>query len=192
MKTSTAETPNRTKGAVIYMRRSRRTTAVALSVLAAAGGLAACGGSSSTHTSGTSQGTGQQPRVAALTQFAGCARAHGIPVPDPNSQGEISGSEQLRQQYQNTPQGQATLRACGSYLRKAVPQLTPANTQQFRHAVLQSARCMRAHGIPVPDPGADGLINPGAAASINKASPQFQQAQRACAHLFPSSFTTGR
>jgi len=173
------------------MRRSRRTAAVALSALAVAGGLAACGGSSSTSTSGASQGTGLQ-RVAALTQFAGCARAHAVPVPDPNSQGEISGSEQLRQQYQNTPQGRATLRACGSYLKKAVPQLTPANTQQFRHAVLQSARCMRAHGIPVPDPGPDGLINPGAAASINKASPQFQQAQQACAHLFPRSFATGR
>ena len=163
-----------------------------LSALATAGALTACGGSSSTNTSGTSQGTGQQRAVAALNQFAGCARAHGIPVPDPNSQGQISGSDQLRQQYQNTPQGQATLRACGSYLKKAVPQLTAVNTLQFRQAVLQSARCMRAHGIPVPDPGPDGLINPGAAASINKASPQFQQAQQACAHLFPRSFGTGR
>ena len=174
------------------MRRSRRTAAVALSALAAAGGLTACGGSSSTRTAGTGQGTGQRQRIEALTKFAGCARVHGIPVPDPNSQGEISGSQQLQLQYQNTPQGQATLKACASYLRKAVPQLTPANTQQFRHAVLQSARCMRAHGIPVPDPGPDGLINPGAAASINKASPQFQQAQQACAHLFPRSFATGR
>ena len=65
-------------------------------------------------------------------------------------------------------------------------QLTPANPPQFRQAVLKSARCMRAHGIPVPDPGPDGQINPAAAASINQASPQFQQAQRACAHLFPS------
>ena len=96
------------------------------------------------------------------------------------------GRGQLRQQYQNTPQGQATLKACGSYLRTAATQLTPANTQQSRHAVLLSVRCMRAHGIPVPDPGPDGQINPGAAASINKSSPQFQQAQQACAHLFPS------
>jgi hypothetical protein len=165
---------------------------VALSALAATGGLAACGGSSSTNTSGASQGTGQQQRIAALTQFAGCARAHGVPVPDPNSQGDIVGGDRLRQQYQNTPQGRATLRACGKYLKKAVQQLTPANTQQFRQKVVQSARCMRAHGIPVPDPGPDGLINPGAAASINKGSPQFQQAQQACAHLFPSSFANGR
>jgi hypothetical protein len=159
----------------------------ALSVLAVAGGLTACGGGSRTNTSGTSQGTGQQQRIAALTQFAACARGHGIPVPDPNSQGDISGSQQLKQQYQNTPQGQATLKACGSYLRRAEAQLTPANTQQFRQAALQSARCMRAHGIPVPDPGPDGQFNPAAAASINQASPQFQQASRACAHLFPRS-----
>ena len=169
------------------MRRSRRTAAVALSALAAAGGLTACGGSSSRHTSAVSQGTGQQQRVAALTQFAGCARAHGIPVPDPDSQGQISGAEQLKQQYVNTPQGQATLKACGGYLRNAVPQLTPANTQQFRDAVVRSARCMRAHGIPVPDPGPDGRIDPAAAASINQASPQFQQAQQACAHLLPNA-----
>src|SRR5215469_9302064 len=117
---------NRTEGAV--MGRSRKTAAVALSTLAAAGWLAACGGSSSTNTSGTSHGTGQQQRIAALSQFAGCARAHGIPVPDPNSQGQIAGGDRLRQQYQNTPQGRATLRACGSYLKKAIPQLTPANT----------------------------------------------------------------
>ena len=169
------------------MRRSRRTAAVALSALAAAGGLTACGGSPSTRTPGTSQETGQQRAVAALTRFAGCVRAHGIPVPDPNSQGQISGSGQLRQQYENTPQGQAALKACRGYLQKAVTQLTPANTPQFRQAVLKSARCMRAHGIPVPDPGPDGQINPAAAASINQASPQFQQASRACAHLFPRS-----
>lgn len=169
------------------MKRSRKTAAVALSVLAATGGLTACGGSSSANTSGTSPGAGQQRAVAALTQFAGCARGRGIPVPDPNSQGQISGSLQLKQQYQNTPQGQAALKACGSYLRKAATERTPANTPQFRDAALRSARCMRAHGIPVPDPGPDGQINLSAAASINQASPQFQQAQRACAHLFPGS-----
>jgi hypothetical protein len=159
---------------------------VALSALAAAGGVTACGGSSSSNTSGSSQRTGQQRAVAALTQFAGCARAHGIPVPDPNSQGEIAGSEQLKQQYLNTPQGQAAMKACRGYLRQAITDRTPPNTQQFRHAVLLATRCMRAHGIPVPDPGPDGQINPAAAASINEASPQFQQAQQACAHLFPT------
>ena len=161
---------------------------MALSALAAAGGLSACGGSSSPNTSGASQGTGQQRAVAALTQFAACARAHGIPVPDPNSQGQISGSQQLQAQYQNTPQGQATLKACGSYLRTANAQQTAPNTQQSRQQTLLFARCMRAHGIPVPDPGPDGQINPAAVTSINKASPQVQQAARACT----SQIATGR
>jgi hypothetical protein len=159
----------------------------ALSALIAAGTLAACGGSSSTtnSTAASSQGTAQQRAVAALTHFASCMRAHGIPVPDPNSQGEITGSNQLQQQYQNTPQGQTALNACRSYLQKAVTQLTPANTQQYRHAQLLFAQCMRAHGIPVPDPGPDGEIN-FASHSINKASPQFQEGVRACAHLHQS------
>ena len=169
------------------MRTTFRVLLGSASLLAAGIALAACGGGSGASSASTSaSATAQQRAAVAVTQFAGCMRRHGIPVPDPNWQGQISGSQQLQQEYQNTPQGQAALKACGSYLQKAVPQLTPANTQQFRHAVLLSARCMRAHGIPVPDPGPDGQINPGAAASINRASPQFQQAQLACAHLFPS------
>jgi hypothetical protein len=153
---------------------------VAVSALVAAGGLTACGGSASPNSSAASQGTGQQRAVAALTQFAACARAHGVPVPDPNPQGEIPGAEQLKQKYVNTPQGQATLKACGSYLKKANALRTAVNTQQSREATLLFARCMRAHGIPVPDPGPDGQINQVAVASINKASPQVQQAAKAC------------
>ncbi|MBV8218144.1 MAG: hypothetical protein JO325_06760 [Solirubrobacterales bacterium] len=162
------------------MRRSRRTAAVALSALAAAGGLTACGGSSSTQTSAASQGTGTQQRISALTEFAACARAHGVPVPDPNSQGQISGAEQLRQRYINTPEGQVTLRACGGYLQRAAAQLTLTNTPQRRNVALRFARCMRAHGVPVPDPGPNGQIN---APSINQPSPQVQQAMTACSSL---------
>jgi hypothetical protein len=164
------------------MRRSRRTASVTLSALAVAGGLAACGGSPSANTSAASQGTSQQQAVRALTQFAGCMRTHGIPVPDPNSQGQISGTQQLEQQYQNTPQGQAALQACRSYLQKAVRQLSPANAQQARHSALLFARCMRAHGVQIPDPGPDGQINFGSA-GISKSSPQFQQGARACLPL---------
>ena len=166
------------------MKRSRQGAAVALSLLVTAGALSACGGGSSTTISaaGSSQAASQQRAVAALTQFAGCMRAHGIPVPDPNSQGQITGSSQLEQQYQNTPQGQTALNACRSYLQKAVSELAPANTEQYRHAQLLFARCMRAHGVPVPDPGPNGEINFGSH-SINKGSPQFQQAARACLYL---------
>ena len=164
------------------MKRSRQGAAVALSLLVTAGALSACGGGSSTTISaaGSSQAVSRQRAVAALTQFAGCMRAHGIPVPDPNSQGVISGSQSLEQQYQDTPEGQAALHACQRYLQAAVPQRTAAQTQEYRHAQLLFARCMRAHGIQLADPDPSGNLN---VAGLHKGSPQFQTAARACAYL---------
>jgi hypothetical protein len=165
------------------MRRYWRPAVALLSASVAAGALAACGGSSSTTTpTASSQATSQQRAVAALTQFAGCMRSHGIPVPDPNAQGQISGSQQLQQQYQASPQAQVALHACRQYLQNAVTQLTPANTAQYRHAQLLFARCMREHGIPIADPDPTGQlhIDP---QTVNKASPQFQRAARACLYL---------
>lgn len=165
------------------MRSTWRALIAVAFALAVAAALTACGhSSSSTSTSASTALSSQQRYVAALTQFAGCMRRHGIPVPDPNSQGVITGSQALQEQYQNTPQGQAALSACQSHLQAAVPQLTPAQTQQYRHAQLLLARCMRAHGIQLADPGPDGNLHIGEQ-NVNKASPQFQRAAQACAYL---------
>jgi hypothetical protein len=160
------------------MRSTWRTFVAGGAAVAAAAALAACGSHSSTSTSSASTvGTSQQRYIGALTQFAGCMRTHGIPVPDPNSQGQIAGSAQLQQQYQNTPQGQAALHACQSYLQAAVPQLTPAQTEQFRQANLAFVRCMRAHGMQLADPAPSGDLN---LQGIDKGTPQFQRAANAC------------
>lgn len=169
------------------MRAIFRTLLGCVALVTATAALAACGsGSGTSSTSTSTAATAQQRAVAALTQFAHCMRTHGVPVPDPNSQGQITGANQLQQQYQNTPQGQAALSACHSYLQNAFAQLTPANTQQYRHAQLLFARCMRAHGVAVPDPDPNGEINL-ASRSIDKASPQFQTAAQSCAYLRQSA-----
>src|SRR6516165_10684589 len=103
------------------MRKLSRMLLAVGAGVAVAAALAACGGSSSPSTAPATATSSQQRFVAALTQFSGCMRRHGIPVPDPNSQGVISGSQQLQQQYQDTPEGQAALRACRGYLQAAVP-----------------------------------------------------------------------
>jgi hypothetical protein len=168
------------------MRQLNRMLLAPTAALAAAAALAACGGSSTSASLASTAGTSQQRYVAALTQFAGCMRTHGIPVPDPNSQGQITGAAALQQQYQNTPQGQAALHACQSYLRAAVAPRTAAQTQQYRHAQLLFARCMRAHGIQVADPNANGDL-PLLSQNVNKASPQFQRAESACVYLRQST-----
>ena len=173
------------------MRISLRALAVTASVAAIAGPLTACGGGSSTSattSSGTASasptssasGTSQQQYVAAVTAFAGCMRSHGIPVPDPNSQGQVEGAEALKQRYENTPQGQQALSACRSYLKGVVPERTAAQTKEFREAELKLAQCMRAHGIALADPTPSGDLQP-PPQSI-QSSPQFQQAKEACAY----------
>ena len=162
------------------MRKLGRVLLSAGAPLALVAALAACGGSSSTSTAPATAASSQQRFVTALTQFAGCMRRHGVPVPDPNSQGVISGSQSLQNQYQDTPEGQAALRACRGFLQAAVPQRTAAQTQEYRHAQLLFARCMRAHGIQVADPAPNGDLNP---AGFDKGSPQFQSAASACAYL---------
>jgi hypothetical protein len=108
-------------------------------------------------------------------------RSHGIPVPDPNTQGQVEGSEALKQRYENTPQGQQGLSACRSYLRGVVPERTAAQTQELRAAQLKFAQCMRAHGIALADPTPGGDLQPPAQSILS--SPQFQQAKEACAYL---------
>ena len=174
------------------MRISLRALAAVASVAAIAGAFTACGGGSSksaTTSSATASasstsspsGTSQQKYVAAVTAFAGCMRSHGIPVPDPNSQGEVEGKEALKQRYQNTPQGQSALSACRSYLKGVVPERTAAQTQELRQAQLRLAQCMRAHGIALADPTPSGDLQP-PPQSI-QSSPQFQQAKEACAYI---------
>jgi hypothetical protein len=165
------------------MKSIWRNVAAGGAAVAATVALAACGSHSGTSTSTASAsastaGSSQQQFVHAVTQFAGCMRTHGIPVPDPNSQGDITGSAQLQQEYQNTPEGQAALRACQSYLQNAKPQLTAAQTQEFLQAQLAFVRCMRAHGVQLADPQPNGNLN---LTGIDKGSPQFRRAANACA-----------
>jgi hypothetical protein len=118
-----------------------------------------------------------------VTAFAGCMRSHGIPVPDPNSHGQVEGSEALKQRYENTPQGQQALSACRNYLKGVVPERTAAQTQAFREAQLKFARCMRAHGIPLADPAPSGDLQ--VPANVDKTSPQAQRALEACRQAAP-------
>jgi hypothetical protein len=66
----------------------------------------------------------------------------------------------------------------------------PSKAEQAKllDQALKFARCMRAHGVDMPDPQADGggirLSGPGKG-SIDPAGPAFQRAQRACESLLP-------
>jgi hypothetical protein len=141
-------------------------------------GLAACGGGGKGSGTSTSAATQQQRLVTAMNAFARCARTHGVPVPDADPNGQIPGIDAIKNKYINTPQGHRVLTDCARQLR-AARQLDDAAHSADRQPDLRFARCMRAHGVPLPDPTAKGDVGH-VTVRINKESPQFQAAVGIC------------
>ncbi len=57
---------------------------------------------------------------------------------------------------------------------------------------LAHSQCMRAHGVlTYPDPDAQGNIKITSASGLNPSSPQFDEAQKACANLEPGGSSQG-
>jgi hypothetical protein len=168
---------------------SRRAIAVCLTGLALAGGLAACGSSNSASTS-SSGTTGAQ--FQARLDLAKCFRSHGINVPDPSSGGGPAGGGGIFRTLRNYSQAQvnAARQACQQYFAKAFPQLnlSPAQRAQLQQQFVKFAQCMRSHGINIPDPtfnSGGGFGFRRSFGSVDRNSPAFQSALKACQSLRP-------
>jgi hypothetical protein len=151
---------------------------IAAACLAAASlTLAACGGSGGSGT-GSNAAAGEQR----LVKFARCLREHGVDVSTPNSSsGGLSASSSNPQQFE------AAQRACRKLMPPAQKQsLSPAEQAKRQDDALKFARCMRSHGVEVPDPqiGKGTIkIQRGKPGGLDPSSPSFQAAQKACQGL---------
>jgi hypothetical protein len=160
-------------------------------------GVAACGGGSKTGgvaslsgankpTATTTVGGGKDPRQAAL-DFARCMRQHGIDMPDPKFNGNgITQEFKARpgQRGPDDPKFKAAQQACKKYLPNG-GQPTKPNPQE-QQQMLAFARCMRQHGINIPDPKPGGGIEiQGGPGGVNPDSPTFKAAQQACQQYQP-------
>jgi len=142
------------------------------------------GGGATGTTNGTAK-TAKDPQQAAL-DFAKCMREHGIDMPDPqvDEQGRVrvrvgGPGGGARPDPKKLDEAQ---KACGGLMGgggDGPGQIDP----EERDAMVAFARCMREHGIDMPDPTGDGLVmrrddDGGPAPS----SEQFQKAEKACDH----------
>jgi hypothetical protein len=175
----------------------RRDLRLALAVLGLGLALAACGGSpdgdrvaslsgdgATGTTNGAAKDADKDPQQAAL-DFARCMREHGVNMPDPevDDQGRIrvrigagGGGERP-----DPKKLEAAQQACGSLMGggDGDRQLDPAE----RDAMVAFARCMREHGIDMPDPTGDGLmLRRDGDQGPDPDSEKFQQAEQACDH----------
>lgn len=146
--------------------------------------LAACGGgedpapaSSSSNRHGPDEKTKH-----AMLDFARCMRQHGVDMPDPKFDGggavmQVGGRNMAPEQMR------AAERACAKYQKQIKPPAIPkAEQEKFKRQALANARCMRAHGIDMPDPefGPNGGVEQKIGGHIEPTDPKFQAAQKAC------------
>lgn len=113
----------------------------------------------------TACGTEEEPAAAdreqanrdAMLAYAKCMREHGVDMPDPQP-GERG--IRLRAPEGVTPEEMEEAEgACRKHLDKIeAPELTEEQQKEFQEAALAHAKCMREHGIDMPDPtfGEDG------------------------------------
>jgi hypothetical protein len=179
-------TPN--KGAVVKRKLGLAAAAGVLAV-ALAVVVTACAGSGDSDgvasltdtgqgTTDGSQGSGEgdQDLQEAQLAFASCMREHGVDFPDP-----VNGQFQFRSTPADQSEYEAAQEACQDLLEDAVPILDAEQQAELRDATLAFARCMRKHGIDMPDPtfpegsGPEMQIPNGA-----EDDPQFDEAREAC------------
>jgi hypothetical protein len=197
------------------MKLSVRRALTAAPILIAASLLAACGGStgsgseqvasiasgdqSSTEAATTST-TSSTSFQDSLLKFARCMRGNGVDVPDPTF--DSNGRPQFQQGGANgafdpnDPKFRAAQEKCGSILQAALPTPSPGQQQQFRDAALKYARCMRQHGVDIPDPdfsnngpGGGGFF--GGQLGGRQNDPKFRVANEACRSAFEGLFPGG-
>jgi hypothetical protein len=147
--------------------------------------LAACGGGDPEATAGGDDRS--ELREAAL-DFAQCMRENGVDMEDPTAGGGV----QLRvgPETGNDP---ATVRkaeeACREHMEKAKPpELSEEDQREFKERALKFARCMREHGIDMPDPtfGEGGRMTQRLGGSgVNPEDPRFREASEACSEYQP-------
>jgi hypothetical protein len=143
----------------------------------------------------TTTSAGPASKQEAALEFARCMRQHGIDMPDPQFNGNG-----ITQEFKaspgskgpDDPKFKAAQQACNKYLPNGgqPPKLNPQERQQL----VEFARCMREHGIDMPDPGPDsgGIVVKRSGANGRNApepedDPKFKAAQQACQQYLPNA-----
>jgi hypothetical protein len=175
--------------------------AVAVAALFISLALAACGGggdsdgvASLTGTTGQTttdgsqgSGDGEQDRQEAALAFARCMREHGVDFPDP-----VNGRFDFRQERGDQQKVEEAQRACQHILEDAAPPFDEEQQAEMRDAALEFAKCMRRHGVDMPDPtfpqGGGMLMRMPRGAEDD---PQFEDAQKACQPILDAARAEG-
>ena len=184
------------------MRRRRRML-LAPAMLALCLVATACGGSSSEDaggvatagggkTQGASDGKKRDPQQAGL-DFARCMRERGVDVPDPSGDGGMvvigpgpgAGGGETKT-FTPSPGFEEAEKACRHHLQGMLQDGGGKIDPKEQDRALKFARCMRQHGVDMPDPdfSKGGMTVEVGGDGLDPNSETFKAAHKACGSLF--------
>jgi hypothetical protein len=185
-----------------------------LAVFAVVALVAACSGGAagpsvaSLDDPASSGSPGASPAASAMTPqdaalaYARCMRENGVDMPDPQVTTGSGGEVKIDQQG-GAPVSKEKMMAadskCHQFMAAAAPNgQGPAMSVEDQDKVLAFAKCMREHGIDMPDPDFSGggftirvEGNPESGGTGPKEDPKFKEAETACASLLPGKGGAG-
>jgi hypothetical protein len=144
-------------------------------------GVASLGSATSTTNAGGGNAGGEASYdLQQALVFTRCMRQHGYDMPDPQMEGNNVGLQLPNYQGQRAPKFQAAWQACRRYAPNGGQPQRPS--AEDRQQALAFARCMRQHGINMPDPRitADDVDQQGSP-GMRKDDPRLRAAEQACA-----------
>jgi hypothetical protein len=148
-------------------------------------GVASLGGANKPATTTSAGPTSKQDAQKAALEFARCMRQHGINMPDPKIDGNRITQEftaRSGSKGPDSPEFKAAQQACNKYLPNGGQPTKPDPQEQQQ--MLEFARCMRQHGINMPDPDANGGTDM-SGIRVDPDDPKFKAAQQACEQYAP-------
>jgi len=181
-----------------HIRRFRRLPVLILLAAGLAAGTACAG---SDHQAEKAKADKKTNAEDAMLAFARCMREHGVDMPDPDttggaggvmtfsaaaSTGDADGGAKLDPGADGF---QAANEACKDLLGDMGPQnMSPEQSKEMQDQALAFSRCMREHGVNMPDPNFDGeghmMMKIDDSSGVDPSDPKFEAAQQACGSAF--------
>ena len=134
----------------------------------------------------------QKARDAALA-YTKCMRENGVDMPDPDP--NQRGIGLMVPKGTSPAKVDGADKACRKHLEAVKPpEMSPEQEKKFQQAALAQSRCMREHGVDMPDPtfsedgGAQIRLN---GRGLDPEDPKFQKAQEACRKEAPGGLGGG-
>jgi hypothetical protein len=138
--------------------------------------VASLGDGKATSTTGAGGGS-----IQADLAYVRCMRQHGVGMPDPKTDANGRTDWELPSgMRKDDPRLKAARQACRQYRPDGGEAQRPSPQQQ--QEMVAFARCMRQHGINMPDPTPDGTVD---MRGVNPDAPRFKAAERACPGFRP-------